>query len=169
MSRIKIQRDARVEATDGEVGRVKHVIVDPDTREVTELVVGRDDQEWLISIAEVADTAGDTVKLRGDRARFEATGGFERDAHRPVDGERAQAESRRQARRGGAPLHKAGDDAVVIDTAGGRGMTEQPAARPARAARAHDVPNSGGEERTLRLRAEERDVEVDHRSAPAKR
>ena len=39
MADMNIQLNARVEASDGEIGRVKHVVVDPDTKEATDLVV----------------------------------------------------------------------------------------------------------------------------------
>ena len=111
---VNIERDAVVEASDGVVGRVKHVIVDRETREVTDLVVERDGDEWLIPIRAVASAGGNRVRLRGSRAELSA-GAFDRRNYHAVDDERAVAESQDRALRGGDPLKGADDDAVVIN------------------------------------------------------
>ena len=114
MSGMKIERDARVLAADGEVGRVTHVIVDRDTREVTELVVEHNGQERLLPIGAVASAEGNTVRLRGDLRQVPLTGGFRRDEFHGVDDETADAQNRGRAERGGAALRDAEDDAVTI-------------------------------------------------------
>lgn len=115
----KIERDARVVATDGELGRVKHVVVDPETREVTELVVEQDEREWLIPIGAVAGVEGGRVMLRARRSQFQGGNAFDRDHFHAVDDEAAERESARHSARGGAPLMDADDDAVVVgETAG---------------------------------------------------
>ena len=114
MSGMKIERDARVLASDGEVGRVTHVIVDRETREVTEIVVEHDGQERLLPIGAVASADGDTVRLRGDLRQVPLTDGFRRDEFHGVDDETADAQNRGRAERGGAALRDAQDDAVTI-------------------------------------------------------
>jgi uncharacterized protein (TIGR02271 family) len=116
---MDIDRDARVMASDGEVGRVKHVVVDGQTREVTDLVVDDGGNETLIPIAEVASADGKTVRLRGSRAQLRSAGMFNRDEFRGVDDDTAREESMGTARRGGAPLRDASDDSVAIDPARG--------------------------------------------------
>ena len=66
---MNIQREARVEATDGEVGRVKHVVVDPQTKEVTDIVVGQGGDEWLIPLLVLMVLARLAFWLLGKRRR----------------------------------------------------------------------------------------------------
>ncbi len=127
-SGMRIERGARVLATDGEVGRVTHVVVDHQTREVTEIVVDSGGQELLIPATAVTNAGGNTVRLQGTRAQL-AANRFDRDQFHALDDERAEAESAQQAVRGGAPLKAASDDEVVV------GGTRQAPAQPARAAR----------------------------------
>lgn len=115
---MNIQRNARVVAPDGEVGRVRHVVVDPQTREVTDLVVGHDGREWMVPISAVASVEGDRVRLRSPWSEFEAAGVFDRNAFVGVDDEEAERESQQRAVRGGAPLRAANDDAVDVGVAG---------------------------------------------------
>lgn len=119
MAGMDIDRDARVMASDGEVGRVKHVVVDGQTREVTDLVVDDGGNETLIPIAEVASADGKTVRLRGSRAQLRSAGMFNRDEFRGVDDDTAREESMGTARHGGAPLRDASDDSVAIDATRG--------------------------------------------------
>jgi uncharacterized protein (TIGR02271 family) len=151
---MNIQRDARVYAEDGEVGRVTHVVVDPATREVTDIVVGRDGGEWLIPMGEVASVEGDRVVIEGTSAMLARHQSFYRDQYQPVDDERARDESVREAVAGGAPLLDADDDAVEIGAVG------QPAAGDRRAAARGD----GGPER-LRLREERLNVRTEEAEA----
>ena len=65
MSDLKIERGALVVATDGEVGRVSHVVVNRDTRELTDLVVDWGGREVVIPVAEIASSRGDQVVQRG--------------------------------------------------------------------------------------------------------
>lgn len=110
---MNIERNARVLATDGEVGHVTHVIVDPATREVMNLVVRQDDKEWIVPVDAVAVADGGQVRLRGDRASVYG-GVFDRDQFSAVDEKRARDESDRQAEHGGAALLDAGDNTVQI-------------------------------------------------------
>src|SRR5215211_7184159 len=79
MQQITIERDAPVRATDGELGRVKHVVVDPTTREVTEIVVVKGDREWLIPMRAVVRMDGEAIILNGASAQFRAAPSFRRD------------------------------------------------------------------------------------------
>ena len=69
--------DARVHATDGEVGRLTDVIVDPARRTVTHVVVAESDlagREYLVPVERIAQTDRDTVRLdctREDVRRFQ--------------------------------------------------------------------------------------------------
>ena len=142
MERARIQRNAPVMATDGEFGRVTHVIADGETREVTEIVVGHEGQEWLVPVSAVQGTRNDTILLRGTRAELE-TARFDRDAFHAVDDEDAEEQSARRAARGGAPLHKADDDSVIIG-----GPSEAPNPRGV-------LPTRAEAGATVRLREEE--------------
>ena len=95
MYRTEIQPNAPVIAADGEAGQVTHIIVDPRTNHVSELVVGRAGREWLVPAGFVESTAGGAVRLRGasdalltvpfDLEEFRATN------RRPAPAERAEA------------------------------------------------------------------------------
>ena len=123
---MNIQRDARVEATDGEVGWVTHVVLDPQTKEVTDLVVGHGDQEWLLPMSAVGSVEGDRVMVRGNRAAVTSSKTFNRDRYHGVDGEQVREESTHRAARGGAPLRNADDDQVEV---GGRSPGAMPTPR----------------------------------------
>ena len=116
MDNSKIRPGARGVAADGEVGRVTHVVVDRQTREVVELVVEHGGRERLIPISALAGVDRDRIMLRGDRSQLRAAA-FHRDQFQAVDDEEAAAESQRRTARGGAPLLGADDDAVVVDDA----------------------------------------------------
>ena len=155
MSGMKIERGARVLASDGEVGRVTHVVVDRETREVTEIVVEHDGQERLLPIGAVASADGDTVRLRGDLRQLPPTDRFRRDEFRGVDDETADAQNRGLAERGGAALRDAEDDAVTIAGLPGEPAAAAPAAHRPAAAEELVVPVA--EER---LQVEKRQTEL---------
>jgi hypothetical protein len=111
---MNIQRDALVLAADGEIGRVKHVIVDHQTREVTDIVAGHDGRETIIPMSAVASVEGDRVTLRGNRSDLADGVRFDMDHYHPVDPDTVREETAGTAQRGGAPLIDAADDAVEI-------------------------------------------------------
>ena len=111
---MRIERDARVLATDGEVGRVTHVIADHQTREITEIVVESGGREMILPIGAVAEADGRTVRLRGSRAMLAQGSPFARDEFHGLDDDAAEAQSRERAVHGGAPLRAADPDAVDI-------------------------------------------------------
>lgn len=110
-----IQRDAHVFADNEEIGQVTHVIVDPTTREVTDLAVTSGGAERLIPINAVAAVEGDRVTLRGaiDGADFN------RGHYTAVAAAHARAESVQRAEHGGAPLLDADEHAVQVAVPGG--------------------------------------------------
>lgn len=127
MAEMNLQRDARVFTADGEVGRVRHVVVDPETREVTDLVVEAHDRQYLIPIQAVDTLEGDCVTLAGTAdAHWDVR--FEREAYHPVDDERVRRESQREALHGGAPLMDARADAVQVGEPAMRTTVVEPTA-----------------------------------------
>jgi uncharacterized protein (TIGR02271 family) len=62
--RLDFVRGARVVAADEEIGRLTHVVADPDTRDVLDLVVDRHGREWLVPLAAVRAASRDLVELR---------------------------------------------------------------------------------------------------------
>src|SRR5215471_12194074 len=63
--------DARAICTDGEVGWVTDVVVDPAKRSVTHIVVRENEisaREFLVPLDQIADSSRDSVKLRCARA-----------------------------------------------------------------------------------------------------
>jgi len=113
MEEMKIERDARVLLGDREVGRVAHVLVDPQTREVTEVVVAHGDRQSAIPIAEVVGVGGGMVRLR-EGGGVALRGDFVRDDFHGLDDRTADAENAGVATHGGAPLRDAEDNAVTI-------------------------------------------------------
>ncbi len=166
MNTLKIERDARVVASDGEAGRVTQVVVDPQTREVTDMVVDHDGQQWLVPIGEVTSTEKGTVRVRGTRAQLRSAGRFERDQFDALAAERADAETQGRAAHGGAPLRDAQENAVEIGgteqtTTTVTGSTPRPA-RPQTIATqstqkpaAPTTPARGSDAQRLELREEE--------------
>ena len=112
MADLNIQRNARVMASDGEVGRVSHVIVDPQTKEVTHLVVGQNGEDYEVPMTAVQRVEGDRVTLQGDRSAVGRR--FERGQYHEVDEHEVRAETMRTAERGGAPLQDADEDEVQV-------------------------------------------------------
>lgn len=115
---MEIQRHATVIATDGELGQVTHVVVSPDTKEVTEIVVAHDGAESLVPMSEVSSIDGDIVTLAGPRARYTQAEAFQRDAFAGLDDERVRDETEQTARHDGAPLLNASEGAVEIGDPG---------------------------------------------------
>ena len=110
---MNIQRNARVMASDGELGRVTHVVVAPESKEVTDIVVDGDRGEQLIPMSAVERVNGDQVTVRGTRTQLQAAA-FRRDEYHEVDDAEVRAETMRTAQRGGAPLQDAEADEVQV-------------------------------------------------------
>ncbi len=72
---------ARVRCTDGEIGEVKRIIVDPLSREISHIVVsdGTGTLERQVPITQVQTVTDDTVQLRTSSAEVAALPSFKRD------------------------------------------------------------------------------------------
>src|SRR2546423_8082684 len=103
MAPLTIRRDARVVASDGKLGYVEHVVIDPRTREVTDLVVEARGEKWLVPVSAVVGADRRSVTVRGTKAQYQRAPRFSRADFRAV----AEATARRgrqvRARFGGAP------------------------------------------------------------------
>jgi hypothetical protein len=119
--RTDIQPNAPVVAGDGEAGRVTHIIVEPRSGEVSELVIERAGREWLVPAGLVESTDGGTVRLRGRGAEVLRT---------PFDLEEFRTANRRPAGlpRASDTLDEAPIGAARTD-ASGEGYTQPPARR----------------------------------------
>ncbi len=114
MADMNIQRDAHVITGEGELGRVKHVIVDHQTKEVTDLVIGEEGREVIIPMSAVANVEGDRVMLRGNRSQYVSGGRFDMSHYHPIDEQTVRHDTERTAERGGAPLVNADKNEVEI-------------------------------------------------------
>jgi uncharacterized protein YrrD len=73
---LALRRGARVLATDGQIGRVDGVLVDPKTEDVTHLVL-RQGHLWAardiaVPVSEIADMDEDEVRIKLDKEGVEA-------------------------------------------------------------------------------------------------
>lgn len=143
---MEIRRNAAVSTAEEMIGRVSHVIVDPETREATHIAVESGRGERLVPIGAVQSAVGDHVLLRGDGAMFDAAPAFDRGAFSAVDG------TAPDARR---PLLGATGDAVVLGD-GAPTPTGAPAAAGAPAATASEGGPYHLQLREEHLRAETR-------------
>ncbi len=150
MNTLKIERDARVVASDGEAGRVTQVVVDPQTREVTDMVVDHDGQQWLVPIGEVASAEKGTVRVRGTRAQLRGASRFERDQFDALAAKRADAETQGRATHGGAALRDAQENAVEIG-----GVERTTAAESTQKSAGPTTPARRSDAQRLELREEE--------------
>jgi uncharacterized membrane protein len=57
----------KVQASDGEVGHLARLVVDPDTREVTHFALGHGDRETMLPLTAIAYVAEDVIHLKLDR------------------------------------------------------------------------------------------------------
>ena len=128
MDAQQLRQGAPVVARDGTLGRLRHVIVAPDTREVTELVVVDDGTEWLVPASAIAEATNEQITLSGRRADYQQDASFDRDAYHVVEEDEVREETARRAERGGEPVLDAREDEVTI----GQGRPER--AAPAAAA-----------------------------------
>lgn len=117
MPEMLINRDALVLTPDGEFGKVTHVIIAPETKEVTDLVVAHAGGETMVPIADVLSAKGDRVILRRHRAQYESANGFDRGDYHGVEEQDAREQSEQRALHGGGPLLSATDDAVEVGSA----------------------------------------------------
>ena len=94
MTSRDIRRDATVEAADGEVGHVRHVVVDPQTRAVTDLVVEQGGRQWLLPASAIAGVAAERVTLEGERSQLQTGRAFTAAEFTSLDGGDEQGDIR---------------------------------------------------------------------------
>jgi len=127
MDAIKIYRDARVEGPAGDEGRVRHVIVDPETRELTHIVVEGGGEQWLTPISAVERVDDRHLRLLG-RSLHAVSTPFRRDTYHAVDDQTVTDETTGDARHGGAPVRDAGSDNIslgAVETAASQRTTDR--------------------------------------------
>jgi len=113
MAELEIDRDERVVGADGnEIGRVKHVIVDGPSRQVTDLVVEQHGEEFLVPLASIARLEPGTLMMRETGAATGNRGMFARDAYHEVDEDEVAGMGATDAP--GATLEQAGRDSAII-------------------------------------------------------
>lgn len=110
---VALRRNMRVESVNGGAGCLKHVIVHPETREVTGLVVLHDGGEWLVSVAEIASVRQGRIVLHGVWSGYRRHS-FDREEFHPVAPAAAREASQYEALHDGVPLLDAGSDQVRV-------------------------------------------------------
>jgi len=129
MAEMEITRNERVLAADGtEIGRVIHVIVDGNTRQVSDLVVERDGNEVMIPIASVGRGTGNTLTMRAPATQAMNGPMFERAAYHEVEEGDVEAMPTRQTAGGATLENVTRDSATIMET----GAATMPAATPVR-------------------------------------
>jgi uncharacterized protein (TIGR02271 family) len=165
-----LRRDALVQSAVGGGGRLKHVILHPETREVTDLVVAFEGRERQVPLSAVSRVDQDRIVLRGAWSQYGPVDQFEHDRFHAVDPQRARLERAEHAVHGGSPLLDAGHAAVRIPIRSGGAAspllaateTEQPVTpgRPYHfALREERLQLEGKSERAALLRVSRRKVE----------
>jgi len=115
MAEMEIDRNEKVVGPDGnEIGRVKHVIVDGPTRQVTDLVVEQNGAEFLVPLMSVERLEKGTLQMREAPAAMGSDRMFMRDAYHEVD-DSDVATMPATNTPGGATLEQTGKDSVVIE------------------------------------------------------
>ncbi len=133
MVEMEITRNERVLAADGmEIGRVIHVIVDGNTRQVSDLVIERDGNEVMIPITSVSRGTGNTLTLMAPATTAMNGPMFDRMGYHEV--EEGDVEAMPAGRTtGGATLENVTRDSATIVETGTTGATAaMPATTPVR-------------------------------------
>ncbi len=133
MAEMEIDRNETVVGPDGnEIGRVKHVIVDGPTRQVTDLVVEQNGEEFLVPLMSVTRLEKGMLQMREAPATMGSDRMFMRDAYHEVD-ENDVATMPATNVPGSATLEQAGkDSAVIADTRTAREMPAETRQQPMR-------------------------------------
>ncbi len=144
MAEMEIDRNEMVTSVDGmEIGRVKHVIVEGPSRQVTDLVVEQHGEERLIPITEVERGVRGELMLRATPTETGAMP-FTRDAYHAVDEDEITA-TPTGSRGSGTTIESATTDSVVIeDTRTARDMPAETRQQPMR-----EQPARSGENTTV--------------------
>ncbi len=131
MAEMEITRNERVLAADGaEIGRVIHVIVDGNTRQVSDLVVERDGNEVMIPIASVSRGTGNTLTLMAPATTAMNGPMFDRTGYHEVDEGDVETMPDRQTAGGATLENVTRDSATIMET----GAATMPASAPMREA-----------------------------------
>ncbi len=133
MAEIEITRNEQVLAADGtEIGRVIHVIVDGNTRQVSDLVVERDGNEVMIPITSVSRGTGNTLTMLAPASTAMNGPMFDRTGYHEV--EEGDVEMMPEGRTtGGATLENVTRDSATIMETDTTGTTAaMPASAPMR-------------------------------------
>jgi len=134
MAEMEIDRNDKVVGTDGnEIGRVKHVIVEGPTRQVTDLVIEQHGgEEFLVPLTSVQSLEKGTLQMRETPATMGSDRMFMRDAYHEVDENDVEMRPTTNAP-GGATLEQVGrDSAVIADTRTAREMPAETRQQPMR-------------------------------------
>lgn len=132
MAEITIERDERVVGPDGyEIGRVKHVIVDGPSRQVTDLVIAEGDAEFLVPLASVDRLERGTLQMRAMPDAVRSGQGFDRAAYHEVLEEDVAVTTGMNAP-GGATLEQATRDSAVIEDSRAAAMPADARQQPMR-------------------------------------
>jgi len=124
MAELEIDRNEKVVGPDGsEIGRVKHVIVDGPSRQVTDLVVEQNGEEFLVPLTSVERLERGMLQMREAPAAMGSDRMFMRDGYHEVDEDDVATMPATNAP--GATLEQAGKDSAVI--ADNRERTAMPA------------------------------------------
>ncbi len=117
MAEMEIERNEQVVGPDGsEIGRVKHVIVDGPTRQVTDLVVEQNGAEFLVPLTSVERLEKGMLQMREAPAAMGSDRMFMRDGYHEVDEDDVAMMPATNVP-GGATLEQTGkDSAVIADT-----------------------------------------------------
>ncbi len=169
MAEMEIDRDEKVVGPDGvEIGRVKHVIVDGPSRQVTDLVVEQHGEEFLVPLMSVERLEKGTLQMREAPVGMSGDRIFMRDAYHEVDDSEVATMPATNVP-GAATLEQAGrDSAIITDNSGRAAMpTETRQQQPMReqTGRREQTTAREGENITVpvveeRLKAGVRDVDA---------
>src|SRR5579871_2221539 len=111
MASLRVARDTRVVAEDGDVGGVRYVIADPVTHEVTHIVVEHEGHEWLFPIGAVRDVDEQHIFLQHP---WTAVPGLEQFDSLTAPNASVSVRPTASARLPGAPLMPREEDPRVI-------------------------------------------------------
>jgi len=113
MATMQINRHVPVQASDGEAGRVMHVVLDPDTKEVTDLILDGPHGRSIVPITSVVKAEAERILLGISRAEA-ARQPFAAAQYHGIDEAVVREESQHTATHGGAALLDADQDGVEL-------------------------------------------------------
>lgn len=111
---MNIHRNAHLTTPNGDAGQVVHVIVNPRTHEVTDLVVQGQEGLFTLPITAVEPAEGGALSLRPGQSIETVARPFANEDFSPLDADTARDGSDWLATNGGAPLLNADADAVHV-------------------------------------------------------